>query len=91
MRVVVVLMAGLLAGCPDHPPRFTDAAVPIDAGPDADVDAPAGRSTTSTVTGAVRSQSPNYKLYGTLQAGDQSGRSPSYQLRGNVTGATEEP
>ncbi len=38
---------------------------------------------------AIEAQSPNYKLYGTLRSGDGSTRSPSYQRRGGITGATQ--
>jgi len=97
--LLVGLLVGLaLAACQDKKPTFDDAGPPIDGGDDATVipvdagpDAAPAHSTTSTVSGAVRATSPNYKLYGTLHGGDQSSSSPNYHAHGRVTGATEDP
>jgi hypothetical protein len=89
----LVAVVALAAACKGSDPRFTDAAPPRDGDPDAPidagVDAPVGHPGSGTVTGAVKAQSPNYTLYGTLRSGDGSSSSPQYERRGGITGATQ--
>lgn len=102
VRAVVVLgLVCALAACGKGGSKIIDGgpidALAVDAGGDvidAPIDAPGldaaiGHPGTGTVTGAVEAHSPNYKLYGTLRSGDGSTRSPSYQRRGGITGATQ--
>ena len=83
------------AACGDEAPRFTDAALGVDAGLDAAVDGgsdaavAAGRPGHGTVAGAVKARSAGYKLYGTVRSGDGSSASPGYQRRGGIAGATQ--
>jgi hypothetical protein len=91
MRWICSLLLLGLAACDGGSPKFTDAALPppdaevIDAGIDAEI----GHPGSGIVSGAVKSASPNYTMYGTLRSGDGSSSSPGYQRRGGITGATQ--
>lgn len=89
MRWICSLLFVALAACEGDSPRFTDAAVPpvIDAGVDAEIEV--GHPGSGIVSGAVKSSSPSYTMYGTLRSGDGSSSSPGYRRRGGITGATQ--
>lgn len=84
-------------GAIDARPMGGDAANGADAGPtpdggngsDAGMTQSGGHTGSGNVAGGVKASSPNYRLIGTTRSGDGTAKSPAYQMRGGVIGATQ--
>jgi hypothetical protein len=65
-------------------PAQTDGPLQSDAGAK-------GHAGSGAVVGAVKAQSANYKLVGSVTSGRGTANSTSYKYRGGVVGATQKP